>query len=179
MLLFGGNTIGNPIEHYPPSPVVNLLWRTFLTNVQPLTKMIHGPTMDKLIQLSCQNVRTISRSNLALLFSMHLIAVASIPDEECRATIGTSQPELFKKYLSATHQALVRVSLLRTSDFTVVTAFSLYLVSSSRSRMCQARSALADQVTQLARNSWHIRCPNPLGPLRSCYAHCAEDWPAS
>jgi hypothetical protein len=179
MLLFGGSTVGNPIEHYPPSPVVNILWRVFLTNVQPLTKMIHAPTMEKLIQLSCQNVRTISRSNLALLFSMHLIAVASIPDEECRATIGTSQPELFKKYLSATHQALVRVSLLRTSDFTVVTAFSLYLVSSSPSQTFLARSRSANQATQLARNSRLIRCPNSLGSLRSCYAHCAEDWPTS
>jgi hypothetical protein len=129
MLLFGGSTTSNPIEHYPSPPVVNILWRTFLSNIHPLTKMIHAPTMEKLIQLSCQNVRTISRSNLALLFSMHLIAMSSMSDEECRATIGPSQPVLFKKYLSATHQALIRVSLLRTSDFTVVTAFSLYLVS--------------------------------------------------
>jgi hypothetical protein len=136
MLLFGEGAARDPIGLYPPASVVMTLWRCYLNNVHPLTKMIHAPTVEKLIQLSCQNVRSISRSNLTLLFSIHFIAVNSMSEDECQRHFGSSRSLLYKKYLQATHQALNRVAFLKTSDFTILTAYALYLV-------CQRSTPLA------------------------------------
>jgi hypothetical protein len=136
-LLFGQGAAGDPIAFYPSASAVMTLWRAFVSNIHPLTKMIHAPTVEKLIQLSCQNVRSISRSNQTLLLAIHFIAVNSMSDEECQRSFGSNRSVQYNKLLQATQQALNRASFLKTSDFTILTAYALYLVChSSRLLIC-------------------------------------------
>lgn len=133
-LLFSSSSAPCPVDHYPRPEHVMILWRAFLDNVHPITKMIHAPTVQKLVELSCQHCRSIGRNNIALLFSIHLMALLSMTEEECKWRLGTSRKALLKKYHRLTQHALLRVHFLSTSDFTVLTAFVFYLVSTSNDR---------------------------------------------
>jgi hypothetical protein len=128
-LLFSTGSSQDPVDQYPRPEHVSIFWRAFLDNVHPITKMVHSPTLQKMVELSCQNVRSIARNNIALLFAVHLSAITSMSEEECLLKIGTPRRQLLKKYLSLSQLAFVRVGLLQTTDFTIVTAYVAYLVS--------------------------------------------------
>jgi hypothetical protein len=146
-----------------------IYWRAYLDNVHPITKMVHGPSMRKVIELSCQNCRSVARNNMALLFSLHLAAINSMTDEECQLKLGTSRRHLSKKFLALTQLALVRVGLLRTTDFTVVTAYVAYLVSVFSSRICMI-------LIPAACYSRVLQCSNPLGSRWRRHASCSKTW---
>jgi Fungal Zn(2)-Cys(6) binuclear cluster domain len=119
----------DPIEAFPRPDHVWILWREFLRNVDPIVKMIHAPTIEKMMQLSCQNVHSLPRNKLTLLFSIFLCAVASMTDEDVRSKLGQSKSSLYRKYACSTEKCFVRSGLLRTTDINILIAFMLYLVS--------------------------------------------------
>jgi hypothetical protein len=91
--------------------------------------MIHPPSFERVVQLSCQNIHAISRSKLALLYSIFMSAVVSMTDDECRAKIGNARPNMLKRFSCLTQKCLSRAGLLRTADLTLLTAFMYYLLS--------------------------------------------------
>jgi hypothetical protein len=119
----------DPIENFPRPDHVSIIWREFLRNVDPIVKMIHAPTIEKMVQLSCHNVHSLPRNKLTLLFSIFLGAVSSMTDDEVRAKLGQSKSSLYKRYACATERCFVRCGLLRTTDINMLIAFMLYLVS--------------------------------------------------
>lgn len=132
-ILFGKHHAGDPIELFPKPEHVMILWRNFLNNVDPIIKMIHGPSAEKIVQLSCQNVHSLSRVNLSLLFSIFLAAVSSMSDEDVESKLGQTRSSLYRKYAVACEKCFVRGGLLRTTDLAMLIAFMHYLVSVHRS----------------------------------------------
>jgi hypothetical protein len=128
-ILFHGRLTADVASLYPPPAAVMTFWTAFCQNVDPLTKIVHIPTLQTLVEVSCHNVRSLSRYNLTLLFSIHLISVESMTDEQCRAATGESKRTLFKRLLAATQQCFVRGCLLRTGDLTMLTALLFYLLA--------------------------------------------------
>ncbi|TAQ91647.1 hypothetical protein B7494_g41 [Chlorociboria aeruginascens] len=57
----------NNRSHHPPSKRIHQLWQIFIENVDPLTKVMHVPTLQQAIQKAMSNSRTIPRSFEALL----------------------------------------------------------------------------------------------------------------
>jgi hypothetical protein len=126
-ILFGKARVGDPLEAFPKPEHVMIFWREFTTNVDPIVKMIHVPTVDRIVQLSCQHVHSLSRNNISLLFAIFLAAVSSMTDESCRAKFGQSKSSLYRKYVCASEKSFVRGGLLRTTDLTMLIAFITYI----------------------------------------------------
>jgi hypothetical protein len=127
------------------------LWRTFLRNADPLSKMIHPPSFEGAVQLSCQNIHAISRAKLALLYSIFMSAVVSMSDEECRVKVGNARANLLKRFSCLTQKCLSKAGLLRTADVTLLTAFMYYLLSmrlDSDPQTVWSLSALALRISQ-------------------------------
>ena len=68
---------------HPSADRINQLWEVFVENVDPLTKVVHVPTLKPAIQKATKNVMSIPRSLETLMFAIYSCAVMSVRDEEC------------------------------------------------------------------------------------------------
>ena len=68
---------------HPLPAHVPFLWQIYLENVEPLVKVLHIPTMDKLIRRLRQRV-DLSPGDEALVFAIYYAAVTSMEAEEVR-----------------------------------------------------------------------------------------------
>ena len=99
-----------------------------------ILKIVHGPTVQQMVLDSTRELGNISRRLEALMFSIYLMAVLSMQDEECKKTMGESRTVLIERYSHATQQALIDAEYLRNPDVILLQAFTLYLVCSISGR---------------------------------------------
>ncbi|KAL4909648.1 fungal-specific transcription factor domain-containing protein [Aspergillus multicolor] len=111
-----------------PAADEDKLWSTFLSNVDPLTKVIHWPTIDKLRKRR-QSGEPTSKHYDALLCSIYACSLISIKETECHAIYGHSQAALIIHYTAAAWNALHDADFLHSLDLMTVQALSLLLTS--------------------------------------------------
>ena len=129
-MLLGTPTKVNITSLHPGPMQVSRLWQIFLTNVNPLTHLIHAPTMQQSISDACETgMHGVSRGMEAFLFSMYLSAVNSATDAECSNVLGESREALILKYWFGTRQSLINSLWLRSSELMVLQAFVIFLLS--------------------------------------------------
>ena len=124
-------TTSSPNQTYVlhPSPDQILkLWQIFLTNVNPLTKIVHQPTLQQSIE-SIADIEHLPRGLEALMFAIYGAAVLSMRDGECQATFGESRSTLQSRYSLGARRSLTRARFMRSSDIMVLQALVIYLVS--------------------------------------------------
>ena len=115
-----------------PQPVhIFRLWQTFLDNVNPLSKVIHAPTVQHQILEAIANLENVSRSMESLLFAIYATSVNSMNNKECETILGESKQILLTRFVKATERALIRASFLKSTDLVVLQALTLFLVSNS------------------------------------------------
>ncbi|KAL8789127.1 MAG: hypothetical protein Q9195_006993 [Heterodermia aff. obscurata] len=105
------------------------LWQIFLNNVNPLTKVLHAPTMQQSLLEATGKLDDVPRAMEPLIFAIYSCAVFSLSNAECESITGNSKPVMLNKFQSAARLALVRAGLLRTSNMLVLQAFTLFLLS--------------------------------------------------
>lgn len=104
------------------------LWQVFTNNVHPLTKLLHGPSVQRdLLQVLSESSPTLGPIE-SLMYSIYLLAVISLTDKECCNMFGETREVLLARYCHATEVALSRADFLRSTDLRVLQAFTLYLV---------------------------------------------------
>lgn len=129
-LVFGLSPSTSDLRALHPQPMlVFRLWQTFLENVNPLSKIIHTPTVQKLILEGSADLEGVNKPLEALMFAIYSAAVNSMTDEDCQALAGEGKSNLLERYAHCTQQALNRAGFLKSSDMTVLQAFVLFLVS--------------------------------------------------
>ncbi|KAJ5372742.1 hypothetical protein N7517_004748 [Penicillium concentricum] len=112
-----------------PSPLnIFKLWQAFLENVNPLTKIIHAPTVQQQILEAMSDLPKVSREFEALMFAMYSIALVSLQAEDVEKSFGESKKALLSKCRRGAQLAFKNASLLRTSSSVVLQAFMLYLL---------------------------------------------------
>lgn len=129
-LLFAAPQPDRELRRQCPSPVIiDILWDTYIQNVDPICKIIHIPTFQEVIDLAKKNIDEISKNQLALLFSVYHFAITSMTKEIFERTFTQSRNYLLAKFRYLTEQALINVAFLRSSDLTTLQAYLQFLVS--------------------------------------------------
>ena len=128
LILGSGSRNVNLSSLHPPPVQIFRLWQTFLDNVNPLTKLIHAPTVQQTVLEASGNLDTVPKSLEAFMFSMYCCAVCSMNDMECEKMLGEPKSIMLARYNSATQRALVNAGLLKTLDIITLQAFVLYIV---------------------------------------------------
>ncbi|KAJ5111012.1 hypothetical protein N7532_001547 [Penicillium argentinense] len=128
MLLCAG-TKQSLSELHPNSLHIFKLWQTFLENVNPLTKILHAPTVQPKILEAMSDLPKASRELEALLFSIYCISLVSLQATEVEKSFGEGKRKLLSRCRRGAQNAFRNVSLLRTSNTMVLQAFMLYLLS--------------------------------------------------
>ncbi|KAI9762328.1 MAG: hypothetical protein M4579_000477 [Chaenotheca gracillima] len=113
-----------------PSPErIDQLWQLFIENVDPLTKVVHVPTVGPAIRKAASNIKMIPRSFEALMFAIYGAAVMSLNDDDCKQRFGEARQILLSRYISATKAALSRAKFMGTISLVVLQALVLHLIS--------------------------------------------------
>lgn len=105
------------------------MWQCFIENVDPLTKIIHVPTLKPAVQKAIDDIDSVPKSFEALLFAIYSTAVMSLNDEQCRQKFNVSRDILLPRYASATKKALSRAKFISTVNLIVLQALVLHILS--------------------------------------------------
>ena len=119
----------NTRGYHPPPEHIYQLWQLFIENVDPLTKVVHVPTLQSTIHKAVSNIETIPRGFEALMFAIYGAAVVSLKDDECKQKFYEPRKVLLSRYISATKAALSQAKFTRTTSLVVLQALVLHLVS--------------------------------------------------
>lgn len=113
---------------HPSVEQIPQLWEIFVENVDPLTKLIHVPTLQPVIQKATVNLKVIPRSLEALMFAIYSAAIMSLKDEQCRSDFGETRQDLLVRYISLTRTALLQAKFMETTSLLVLQALVLHLI---------------------------------------------------
>ncbi|KAF3906851.1 hypothetical protein ABW21_db0203420 [Orbilia brochopaga] len=129
ILLFGPVTAKIDLSSFHPSPEhCVILWNVFLENVNPLTHVIHYPSLGEKVMQYKDNPHAMPRNLEALMFSIYTIAILSIDTKQCQAYFGEKKTELQSRFRFAAQHALKNASLLKTGDLVVLQGLVLFLL---------------------------------------------------
>ncbi|KAF2807396.1 mitogen-activated protein kinase [Mytilinidion resinicola] len=115
-------------RHPPPERILQI-WQIFVENVDPLTKVVHVPTLRSAIQKAASIIGAIPRSFEALMFAIYGAAVMTLKDDECEERLGEPRKALLSRYISATKAALSRAKFMGTTSLVVLQALVLHVLS--------------------------------------------------
>lgn len=107
------------------------LWQIFLDRVNPITKLIHVPSLQPYVVEATTNPANVPLKYRALLFSIYLMATISLSDQECTQLLGIPREQALQQFSSGTTKALIKCDYLRNYDMAILQCLSLFLVSSN------------------------------------------------
>lgn len=113
---------------WPDAGHVFRLWQIYLDRVNPLTKIIHVPTLQPYVAEATAGSQNLPKNIEALLFSIYLMAVVALSPEECQELLGYTREEALLRFSSGVRIALCRIGFLKTHDLTTLQALVIYLV---------------------------------------------------
>ncbi|KAI1655330.1 fungal-specific transcription factor domain-containing protein [Daldinia decipiens] len=136
---------------HPLPSQIPFFWQVYQENVDPLVKILHVPSMNKIIRELRSNMDGISPGMEALMFAIYYASITSMEENEVKINFGADKAQLIKKYRFATEQALAKANFLVTSELVVVQAFTLFLVLVRRyddTRFAWTLTGLAIRISQ-------------------------------
>ncbi|KAF3481323.1 activator of stress protein 1 [Arthroderma uncinatum] len=125
--MLGGSK--NLIEYHPSHEEAMKLWDAYVQNVDPLCKVLHVPTVAKMVQTVSKQPTIASKGDECLLFAIYYFAVFSMADVECIQVFNKTRHELTSKYQDAVRQALANAAWLKTTAMPVLQAYILFLIA--------------------------------------------------
>ncbi|KAL6921554.1 hypothetical protein FSST1_005580 [Fusarium sambucinum] len=126
--VFGSADFSKALDGLNPMPSQMLfIWQTYVENVDSFIKILHVPTVEKIIKDLKGNFSSCESTTEALLFAISLAAITSLDDETVAYNFNTPKEQLLQRYQFGTEQALARVNFLSSKDITVLQALVIYL----------------------------------------------------
>lgn len=116
-------------ELHPQMINVFRLWQVFTENVQPLVKIFHTPTMQQVILEASASLETIDKPTEAMMFSIYLLAVTSMQEQDCQSMLGDTRDTLLSKYSHAAQQALINARFMKSFSMMTLQALVLYALA--------------------------------------------------
>ncbi|MCJ1389916.1 hypothetical protein MMC18_002773 [Xylographa bjoerkii] len=117
---------------HPPKDQIPIYWEVYKENVDPLIRLLHRPTIEKLILEASQNLEILDKGTEALMFAIYLAAVTSVNPQRCQLLLQQDKDIAIQRYRFGAEQALASAGFLETNELMVLQAFTLFLVSARR-----------------------------------------------
>lgn len=116
---------------HPPPGQLTALFFCYEKNVDPMVRILHIPSLRKLVLSASANIDAIPSGNYveALLFAMYYAAITSLTQEECLHQFHDGRNSLLARYRSGTESALSNADLLSTKEIGTLQALVIFLVS--------------------------------------------------
>lgn len=126
--LLRNTSAGHQLEDLNPLPLQMLfLWQIYVENVDPFMKVLHVPTMTKIIRELRGSYHSLDPSMQALVLAISLAATMSLENEEVQVNFSTDKDQLIARYRHGTERALEQADFLNNPDMNVLQALTIYL----------------------------------------------------
>ncbi|CZR69851.1 uncharacterized protein PAC_19751 [Phialocephala subalpina] len=139
--VFGYSSSGLNLRDLHPLPSqLPFYLKMYAQKIDPVVKMFHIPSMEKLVEEAQGNLDNLSRSKEALLFiflgisqvgmgilTLRVFSVSCMSPLEVKSNFRFERTEAIERYRFGLEQALARAGFLDTSDPMTLQAFILYL----------------------------------------------------
>ncbi|CAI4218850.1 unnamed protein product [Parascedosporium putredinis] len=109
-----------------PSQVL-FIWSIFTENVDPFIKVLHVPTIDRIVRDLSGGFSSLGTPFEALMFSICFASINSMDEVSVSASFGQTKAELMARYRLGAEKALGRGKLLTTKDTTLFQASVIYV----------------------------------------------------
>ena len=113
---------------HPPAKMIMKYWEFYVQNVDPLVKILHVPTTEKLLEEAVENIDHVPKATEAMMFAVYFSAVISLTAEECKNLLQQDREIALKRYRFGVEQALAKTDFLGTQELVVLQAFTLFLI---------------------------------------------------
>ncbi|RSM18131.1 hypothetical protein CDV31_003053 [Fusarium ambrosium] len=110
-----------------PSQVPFLL-DIFSENVNIVARIVHMPTIRKMIRETRSSGTSLSPVNEALMFSIYYAAVTSMEEDDVTTNFGSAKAELNLKFRLGLEHALAKADFLNDPNIVLVQAFAIFLM---------------------------------------------------
>ena len=117
---------GTPQQH-PALDQMLQFWHTFVTKVDPVTKIIHCPSTERTVFAVVTGAHVIGEPLSILLHSICYAAVASTSTSQVETRFGESKDVLLDRFQKAVEKSLAAAHT--SNDFMTLQALIIYLVS--------------------------------------------------
>jgi len=153
---YDGTPLSPEILH--PDPVHAFrLWQIFLDRVNPLTKIVHVPSLQPYLIDITTDPSSVPLNYQALFFSIYLMATISLLDHECVQLLGMSHEQAIQRFAKGTRQALIKHDFLRNHDMSVMQALVFFLYALQGRHDKQAAWVLGGTVIRIAQKMGYHR----------------------
>ncbi|KAL8819178.1 MAG: hypothetical protein Q9223_002331 [Gallowayella weberi] len=125
--IFNFNTPKIDLRCLHPNPIhIESMCTIYLHNVDPISRILHKPTLRKFISGAKDHLDTMPGGNKmqALMFAMYFAAITSLTPEECMASFREEKHQLLARYRYGTEQALVQADILNSMEMVTLQAFA-------------------------------------------------------
>ncbi|RSL63661.1 hypothetical protein CEP51_013272 [Fusarium floridanum] len=124
-----GFLTGSLVSFQPDTVQAFTLWQLFLDRVNPLTKVIHTPSVQPYITEEASRIGSIPLNYQALRFAIFTLASVSMSESESQQKIGCSRQDAIRDYTQGTEIALRELNVMKNFDMVALQALVLYLLS--------------------------------------------------
>ncbi|KAF7196507.1 C6 finger domain transcription factor adaR [Pseudocercospora fuligena] len=116
----------------PPPLMAGELYKLYLTNVDPVFKLLHRSTVEAFLYRDMPYFGRPAGSppNRALKTAMWFAAVTTLRDDECAARFSATRSELLRLYRRHCDAALTLADVMVTTDLATLQAFVVYVAAS-------------------------------------------------
>ena len=135
----------------PSTSQACILWDTYKQNVDPLVKVVHRPSIERIFLKASGMPNNVSKAEAALLYSIYLTALITLEPVQCEALFGTSKSFMTSHYRALTEKAMAKASFLTSSSVLVLQAFVMYLVCLRQQDDMKLTCTLTGLATNIAR----------------------------
>ncbi|VUC27423.1 unnamed protein product [Clonostachys rosea] len=122
MQMGGSDTVRQPLPSQVP-----YLWQVYVDNVDSFIKVLHVPSMGKIIKQAKGKFDSLSEGLRALMYAISLAAITALDEIEVQENFDESRESMASWLLSNTERALSDAGVLETTDIHVIQAFFIYL----------------------------------------------------
>ncbi|SPO03147.1 uncharacterized protein DNG_05829 [Cephalotrichum gorgonifer] len=125
---FPSNTFNLDVAPFHPGPTqVRTAWRVFLLNIDPLVKILHRSTTERLLHKAIRDPTSLSNGETAVIFTIYFSSLPAMSNSEAEQCFNIPKQAAISTYRSAAEHALMKIDLLTTNDLTTLQAFVLFL----------------------------------------------------
>ncbi|KAE9372011.1 hypothetical protein N431DRAFT_466303 [Stipitochalara longipes BDJ] len=129
--LFGHNlssSAPNIREFHPLPSQIPFLLDIFSENVNAVSRIVHVPTVAKIVRdLRTNDLTSLTPANEALMFSIYYAAITSMDEDDVMTNFGLPKSDLNLKYRLGLELALAKADFLNNFDLTLLQAFIIFL----------------------------------------------------
>lgn len=126
--LFSFDSAAHGLNRAHPSPIIiDRLWETYVTNFDPMMKVVHKPTAWLAISEAKVNLMTINEEMEALMFAIYYAAIITLKPHEILDLFQKQPEEVLSRHQLLVEQALARAGIIQSQDLLTLQAFIIYL----------------------------------------------------